>query len=118
MKTRLARDGHRPTRRLDDRFACRRLCTAGVVTVIASAGRALRAGRLRPAGLGRPEAREYESALTRFEARDFGGAAQILGNLLPAHQADGPTLVLLSRVVDCLIEEPAVFDPVWRLTGK
>jgi adenylate cyclase len=115
MKTRLLVTG--TTRaQLDDSFACRRLCTAGVVNIA------------RPADLfelvapGQPGwddlRNHYESALAKFEARDFGGAAQVLGNLLPDHQTDGPTLVLLSRVVNCLIEEPADFDPVWRLSGK
>ena len=115
MKTRLLITG--TTRaQLDDGFACRRLCTVGVVNI----NQPVELHEL--VALGMPGwgelKREYESALTRFEAKDFGGAAQTLGNLLPSHQGDGPTLVLLSRVVNCLIEEPAAFDPVWRLTAK
>jgi hypothetical protein len=26
--------------------------------------------------------------------------------------------VLMSRTVNCLVEEPDVFDPVWQLPGK
>ena len=115
MKTRLLITG--TTRaQIDDSFACRRLCTVGVVNI----NQPVELHELVASGLsGWDELkRQYESALTRFEVRDFGAAAQTLGNLLPSHHGDGPTLVLLSRVVDCLIEEPAAFDPVWRLTGK
>jgi len=115
MKTRLLVTG--TTRaQLDDGFACRRLCTVGVVNI----NQPVELHELAP--LGQPGwdelKREYESALARFEAQDFGAAAQTLGNLLPSHHGDGPTLVLLSRVVHCLIEEPVAFDPVWRLTAK
>ncbi len=101
---------------LDDTFASRRLCTVGVVNI----NRPVELYEL--VASGQPGwddlKREYEAALARFEAKDFGGAAQLLGNLLPVYQGDGPTLVLLSRVVQCLIEEPTAFDPVWRLSSK
>ena len=115
MKTRLVITGTTQAQ-LDETFACRRLCTVGVVNI------AQPAELFELVASGQPGwddlKRAYESALAKFEARDFGGAAQVLGNLLPLYQDDGPTLVLLSRVVDYLIEEPTAFDPVWRLTGK
>lgn len=59
----------------------------------------------------------YETALTDFEARRFRQAARILGNLVLDHPDDGPSLVLLSRVVNCLID-PETFDPVFVTPGK
>ena len=34
------------------------------------------------------------------------------------HPEDGPALLLLSRAVQCMVEEPDPFDPVWVLPGK
>lgn len=62
--------------------------------------------------------RDYEEALQRFERQEFVQAARLLGNLLSAHPGDGPTLILLSWVIDCLREAPVQFDPVWELPGK
>lgn len=64
--------------------------------------------------------REYEGALSAFENREFRVAASMLGNLLLAHPNDGPSLLLMSRVVNELIDDrpSADFDPVWRLPGK
>jgi hypothetical protein len=42
----------------------------------------------------------------------------VLGNLLAENPGDGPSLVLLSRAVNQLIEEVADFSPVWELPGK
>ncbi len=60
----------------------------------------------------------YESALSEFEAQEFHKAARTLSNLLVLHPDDGPSLLLLSRAVSCLVEEPETFDAVWRLPGK
>jgi adenylate cyclase len=62
--------------------------------------------------------REYEAALEAFERQEFGTVARILGNLMLSFPGDGPSLLLLSRAVTCLVEEPASFDPVWELPGK
>jgi adenylate cyclase len=62
--------------------------------------------------------RSYEEALLMFENREFAGAARALGNLLAVVPGDGPSLVLLSRAVDCMIREPPDFSPVWDLPGK
>jgi hypothetical protein len=35
-----------------------------------------------------------------------------------AHPGDGPSLVLLARAVQTLVEDPKDFDPVWVLPGK
>lgn len=60
----------------------------------------------------------YEDALADFERGNFRAAARILGNLLPDYPNDGPSLVLMSRTVHNMIEEPPAFDPVWELPGK
>ncbi|MFM8985225.1 MAG: adenylate/guanylate cyclase domain-containing protein [Planctomycetia bacterium] len=106
-----------PTRRLlDDSFLTRRLCRVRVVNIV------------EPVDLfeldcgGEPANRErfahYEDALAAFDAGEFSKAAKILGNLLAAFPGDGPSLVLLSRAVDCMIREPRDFSPVWELPGK
>jgi adenylate cyclase len=60
----------------------------------------------------------YERALAEFERGEFGLAVRGLGNLLIEHPGDGPSLVLLSRAVNALVEEPGEFDAVWELPGK
>jgi adenylate cyclase len=60
----------------------------------------------------------YEAALAQFEKKEFRQAVRILGNLLPDYPEDGPAFVLMARAVQCLVEEPEKFDPVWSLPGK
>jgi len=101
---------------LDDSFLTRRLCRVRVVNIV------------EPVDLfeldcgGEPLQRErfahYEDALAAFDAGEFSTAAKVLGNLLAAWPGDGPSLVLLSRAVDCMIREPREFSPVWELPGK
>jgi adenylate cyclase len=61
---------------------------------------------------------DYEEGLAAFEAQCFGEAAQVLGNLLADLPGDGPSLVLLGRAVNALLEGPAAGHPVWELPGK
>ena len=62
---------------------------------------------------------EYESALHLFETAEFRKASSLLGQLLDAYPDDGPSLLLMSRVVDALLKNDAKeFDPVWELPGK
>ena len=101
---------------LDDSLLVRRLCRVRVVNIV------------EPVDLfeldcgSEPRTRErfgrYEEALAAFDAGNFSSAAQALGNLLAAWPGDGPSLVLLSRAVDCMIREPRDFSPVWELPGK
>jgi adenylate cyclase len=59
----------------------------------------------------------YEKALDHFEAGHFRPAAGLLANIQLNHPSDGPSLILLSRVINALCEsEP--FDPVWTLASK
>lgn len=58
----------------------------------------------------------YEEALAHFEAGRFTQASAVLGDLLVAHPGDGPSLLLMSRVVEAMLAvEPDPFDPVWVL---
>ena len=62
---------------------------------------------------------EYESALNYFESGEFRKASSLLGNLLDDYPDDGPSLLLMSRVVDELLRaDMKKFDPVWELPGK
>lgn len=60
----------------------------------------------------------YEAALAEFENRRFHRATVLLGHILSSHSQDGPSLLLMSRAVRSLLDEPADFDPVWELPGK
>jgi adenylate cyclase len=61
--------------------------------------------------------REYESALAHFERGELAPAARILGALQYEFAGDGPSLVLLSRVVNAMID-PSTYDPIMELPGK
>jgi hypothetical protein len=63
---------------------------------------------------------DFEQALAEYENRRFHRSASILGNLLLAFPNDGPSLLLMSRTVNALLESSdlADFDPVWTLPGK
>ena len=60
----------------------------------------------------------YEAALEQFTDGHFRVAAGALGNLLADGPEDGPSLVLLKRAVNALVEGPAEGHPVWALPGK
>lgn len=61
--------------------------------------------------------REYELALEQFERQEFRQAAKTLGSLMPAHPDDRPSLVLMSRVVNCMVD-PEAFNPVFEPKSK
>jgi adenylate cyclase len=60
----------------------------------------------------------YENGLVEFEHRNFREAGRILGGLQLEFPTDGPSLILLSRTVNYLVQTPVVFDPVYDLPGK
>lgn len=62
--------------------------------------------------------RDYEQALDEFNRANFRPACRILGRLILDHPSDGPTLILLSRAVACLVQEPKSFDAVMVLDAK
>ena len=105
------------TRRLlDDSFVVRRLCSVQVVNI------------MEPVDLyeldcaGTDEHRTlfaaYDEARTAFDEGRFAVAARSLGDLLARFPNDGPSLLLLSRAVENMLDEPRDFSPVWRLPGK
>ena len=102
--------------RLGPEFQWRRLCRARVVNIaepvelyeLAAIGQAEFAG---VQGF-------YEKALHEFEQGRFEEAARQLGQVLSQKSNDGPALVLMSRILDCMIEGPSRFDAVWTLPGK
>ncbi len=59
----------------------------------------------------------YEEALALFETKQFRQAAHLLGKLAPEHPDDGPILALLAKAIQCILDEPKNFDPVWTLPG-
>ena len=59
----------------------------------------------------------HESALNHFEAGHFHPAAGLLANIQVAHPNDGPSLILLSRVINALCDAER-FDAVWTLASK
>jgi adenylate cyclase len=61
---------------------------------------------------------EYEKSLELFEKKEFLLAARTLGNWRARMPDDGPALILLHRAIQCEVEEPNPFDPVWELPGK
>lgn len=60
----------------------------------------------------------YEQALTAFEQGSFAESLKILSAILGSDSHDGPTLLLLSRVVEVLRGADAPFDPVFELPTK
>lgn len=101
--------------RLPDAIVVRRLCSVHVVNI----GEPITLYELQPApDAGWPElCRRYEQALAEFEQRHFDRAMVLLCELLSQYPGDGPSLVLLSRLVP-LLDRPGQFNPVWELPGK
>ena len=101
---------------LDDSFQTRRLCDVRVVNIDApvtlhelTATNDDTQADLKSA---------YEAALEQFTKGAFRLACRILGRLILEHPDDGPSLLLLARAVNCLVDEPEAFDPVMVLPGK
>jgi adenylate cyclase len=97
-------------------FASRRVCQVRVVN-IAEPVVLHELGRTDDAGWGELQ-QAYEGALSAFENRSFHEAAHLLGGLLQTRPDDGPSLLLLSRVANCLVSTDRDFNPCWELPGK
>jgi adenylate cyclase len=97
-------------------FETRRLCKVRVVNMVEPVD----LYEVRPPqGSDWAELRQaYESALDAFERSDFSVVVQVLGNLLRRSPDDGPSLVLLSRAVNLMVQGPGKFDVIWELPGK
>lgn len=98
---------------VSQRFHCRKICDGQVVNIHEPVGfyelngkedQALNSG--------------YEHALRMFEDRQFRAAARELSLLLEQFPQDGPTVVLLSRCVNALVDGPDPEHPVLILKGK
>lgn len=61
---------------------------------------------------------EYESSLNYFETGHFRKAAGVLGSVMNDFREDAPSLLLLSRTVNAMVQGDEDFDPVWELPGK
>lgn len=59
----------------------------------------------------------YEEALRAFESRDFATAMRRLASLLNEYPEDGPTQLLMNRLIQCQLENEE-FSSVWILPGK
>ncbi|REJ91119.1 MAG: adenylate/guanylate cyclase domain-containing response regulator [Planctomycetota bacterium] len=102
--------------RLAAHFPSRRLCQVRVVNIQEAVElyELLTPGESNVTDL----AERYERALNDFEQQRLPQAAATLGNLLVDDPCDGPSLMLMSRVVDRLLHSEGDFDPVWDLPGK
>jgi adenylate cyclase len=102
---------------LPDSFARRRLCQVRVQNIQAP----VQLFELEPPGA-RPDWQElaalYQDALDEFEAGKFRKASSLLSDVLLESPNDGPSLQLMSRVVDAMLKEGHDFTPVWELSGK
>jgi adenylate cyclase len=102
--------------RLGAGFLARRLCRVRVVHIAEPVGLY---ELMPPEQPDAPAVKEtYEKALAEFEQRHFRVAARLLAPLIGEDVNDGPSLVLMSRIVNALVEDAARFEPVWELPGK
>jgi adenylate cyclase len=61
---------------------------------------------------------QYEAALRMFENKEFRDAARALGQLFTKFADDGPSMMLLSRAVGCVVDPHADSGAVWKLPAK
>jgi adenylate cyclase len=101
--------------RLDDTFCLRRLCEARVVNIAEPV--TLYELRAVPVEEWSELCPRYEEALRQFEELNLEEAMTLLRELLNQFPDDGPSLVLLSRIV-LLRDQPGQFSPIWELPGK
>jgi adenylate cyclase len=115
LKTRLLITGGTQAR-LGTGFEARRLCRVRVVNI----HEPVDLYELPPPGhpCWADAKREYEAGLAEFEKRNFHLSARILANLRGKCPDDGPALLLLSRVVNGMVQEPVPVDLIWELPGK
>ncbi len=116
-----------PTHKLiGESFLARRLCSVQVVNIKDPVALYELAAPELFNGNWHDLRRRYIAALEAFEnqrgddqeRQGFREAARTLGNLLTDYPGDGPSLVLMRRAVNGLIEGPDPDHPVWELPGK
>jgi adenylate cyclase len=101
--------------RLGDRFAVRRLCQARVVNIAEPV--TLFELRAAPGPEWPDLCRLYEDALREFEERHWENCMTLLRELANKYPDDGPSLVLLTRVVP-LRDRPGECSTIWEVPGK
>ena len=104
-------------KQLPDSFSSRRLCQVRVQNIQTP----VHLHELKPphAASEWPDlAKTYEEALAQFEKTNFRKASSVLSDALLLAPNDGPSLQLMSRVVDAMLNEGANFTPTWTLPGK
>ncbi len=101
---------------IGDKFDTRRLCQARVIHIPHPVE--LFELAVEPTENWKQLAATYETALDCFHRGEFRTAVERLGNLVVAHPDDGPTLVLLSRVVSAMTNGRQETHPVWVLEQK
>jgi len=105
--------------KLPPQFVARQLCKARVVNI--NEPIELFELTLRDGEAWRSLCGLYQRALASFEKREFRQTTKILGDLLDLYPDDGPSLVVLARAVNYLVNPPASFPPgweVWEPPGK
>jgi adenylate cyclase len=102
--------------RLDESFRVRKLCQVRVVNI----KQPVDLYELVPEDVPNwPQLKlKYEQALQEFNESHFRPAARILGDVLGEFHDDGPSLILMSRTVNSLVDGPDEKHPVWDLPGK
>jgi adenylate cyclase len=103
-------------RQLDSSFDARRLCRVRLVNIDEPVDLYELVPPDRPGW--EVLRRGYEEALDLFEGQEFRRAARALSSLLVEFPEDDPALLLLARAVECMVEEPREFGPVWVLPVK
>ena len=101
--------------RLSEPFCLRRLCEARVVNIAEPV--TLYELRAVPGDEWSELCPRYEEALRQFEEQNLEEAMTLLRELLRQFPDDGPSRVLLSRIV-LLRDQPGQFSRVWELPGK
>jgi adenylate cyclase len=104
---------------IDHSFKTRRLCKVRVQNI----HKPVDLYELAAADVGEEwdrQTKTYERALELFEGNQLRDSSAILGHVLLESQNDGPSLLLMLRVVNAIIQDlpQAEFSPIWTLPGK
>lgn len=101
---------------LPDDFGSRRLCKVQVINIPTPIDLYELTESPNPRWLELASA--YQSALDSFDQKQYREAVDTLGKLLRSFPDDGPTLILLSRVVDAMMNGCGESHPVWEFDRK
>jgi hypothetical protein len=63
--------------------------------------------------------RRYSEGLALYEGgKNFRETARVFGELVQKYPTDGPSLIMLVRAVNELVNPAEVFSPVWKAATK